>query len=150
MIAERIQGCGWDGVHRVLPNQFFHVEHVAVCGILGAGARPQDALSLRAFGSQRFPAITAENVLITDVGLFAVRNRNLAQKAFQLFLLALIFGDLQTLTDDSIDRIVNAADEEAGYAGDLADVAAARRQLFEASDVGCLRCLHIQFARIAR
>ena len=63
-------------------------------------------------------------MLILNVGLFGVGDRDLAQKALQLFLLARIFGSLKAFGDDSIDRVIDAADEETGYAGNFAQVQA--------------------------
>src|SRR5438128_12668074 len=46
VIAERVEGCGRNGVYRVRANELFHVKHVAVFGILRAGAGPEQALRL--------------------------------------------------------------------------------------------------------
>ncbi len=56
VIAEGVERGGRNGVHRVRPDQFFDVQHVAIGWILGAGAGPEHALRLRALGGQSLPA----------------------------------------------------------------------------------------------
>ena len=46
------------------------------------------------------------------------------------------FVALQSFLDHRIDRAVDAADEEAGHAGNLAHITAARGQFLEARNVG--------------
>src|SRR5436305_7216425 len=57
MIAEGIKS-GWrNGVDRVRADQFLEVHHVSVIRILGAGAGPQQALSLRSTARQSLPTV---------------------------------------------------------------------------------------------
>ena len=65
-------------VDRVGTDQLLHVEHVAVLGILGAGAGPQAALHPRTCGAQVGELVAAEDALIRVVGQLGVRDRGLA------------------------------------------------------------------------
>ena len=56
VIAEGIEGGRRNRVDGVGADQLFDVEHVAIVGILGAGAGPQQALRLRALGRESLPA----------------------------------------------------------------------------------------------
>ena len=60
MIAESIERRGRNGVDGVGPDQFFDVQHVAITGILGAGAGPQQPLRLRALSRQLLPMRAGE------------------------------------------------------------------------------------------
>src|SRR6185437_7222930 len=60
VIAEILDRLWRHRVHRVGPDEVFNVEHVAVRGILGAGARPQRTLDARTFCFERVPARSAE------------------------------------------------------------------------------------------
>ena len=57
VVAEGVEGGGRNGVDGVRADQLFDVHDVAVAGVLGAGAGPQQALGLGAFGGQRGPAL---------------------------------------------------------------------------------------------
>ena len=73
----------------------------------------------------------------TSVSQLAVGDRNFALDALQLLLARAASLDVFSLASMMASTgVVDAADEEAGYAGHLADVAAAWRILFQAGDVG--------------
>ena len=101
---------------------------------------------MRTLGDQGFPAISAKNSLIFLVGLLSVRDRNFSHHALQLFPLVWIFGSLKFGVDNGINQGVNAADEEAGHAGDPAHVAAGRSEFLQTGDVG-LRHFYVNVLR---
>jgi len=68
VIAEGIERRRRNGVDCVRADEFFHIDHIAIVGIFCAGARPEDALGLRSFGGEGFPADTGENALVGLVG----------------------------------------------------------------------------------
>src|SRR5438093_13448308 len=76
VIAEGIKCRGRNGVHGIGTNELFHVNHVAVLRVLGAGAGPQKPLRLRALGGQGFPTRAAEEFLIFLVSEPSVGNRH--------------------------------------------------------------------------
>ena len=78
VIAKGIEGRGRNCVDRVRADQFFHVKHVAIIGVFGAGAGPEHALRLRALLGECLPAWAAENFLIFLVGQLSVGNGDLA------------------------------------------------------------------------
>ena len=89
----------------------------------------------RALGGQRFPAVTREDGLIFLVGLLAIRDSNFPLQALQLLLLGWVFRGLQAGIDDGIHGGIDTADEEAGNARHLAEVATVLGELFQACDV---------------
>ena len=64
MIPESIEGGGRHGVDGVGADQFLDVHHIAVGGIFRAGAGPEHALCLCAFGCERIPAWSGEDLLV--------------------------------------------------------------------------------------
>ena len=121
MIAERIECGRRNGVHRIVANQFLDVNHVAVLWILRACAGPEYALAFRATLRQRIPARAAEQLFILCVGELRVGDCHLALDALQQSLLAGVAGGLHLRGYGVVDCGVDAADEEAGDAGDTAD-----------------------------
>ena len=135
MIAERVQGCRRNSVDSVRTDQFFEVHHVAVRRILGAGARPQDTLRLRALGRERLPARRREYFLIRLVGQLAVGDGNLAENRLQLGLSRGIGFLLDLFAEERVDERIDAADEEAGDTRNFADLSTARRVDFQRIDI---------------
>ena len=136
VIAESVNRGRRDGVDRVWPDQFLDIDDVTVVRILGAGAGPEYPLCLRAFRSQRFPARSGENLLVSLVGQLAIRDGNLAENALQLAFARRVAFLFDLFVQQRIHERVNAADEETGHTGHLADVSAARRELLDARDIG--------------
>src|SRR5205809_475085 len=62
VVSEGIECRGRHRVYGIRTDHFFDVHHIAVAGILGAGAGPEHALSLRAFRDELLPSISAENL----------------------------------------------------------------------------------------
>ena len=86
-------------------------------------------MRLRARYGQKLPARAGEQRLVANVGEFRVSDRRLAAQPIRhLFVCELV----QPLVDCSVD----AADENAGDAADLGDVAAGSRQVLEPGDIG--------------
>ena len=78
MVAKSIESGGRDRIDRLRADQLFHVNHVAVGGILAAGAGPQHPLRLRAMRSQGLPCRAAENFFVEPIGELGIGNRHLA------------------------------------------------------------------------
>ena len=72
---------GGHRIHRVGTDQFLHVEHVAVRGILGSRARPKQPLHVRAFGPQLLPTGAGEQTLVASVRELCVRDGDLAAQS---------------------------------------------------------------------
>ena len=130
VVAERIHRRGRDGVDGVAADERLDIHRVLVGRILGAGGSPKQALRLRARCRQRLPARAGEQRLVAGIGELGVGDRHLAAQR-----------DPPTgLSPSSSSRLsiggVDAADEEAGDAADLGDVAACPRQILEPRDVG--------------
>src|SRR5207237_8017361 len=62
VVSEGIECRGRHRVYGIRTDHFFDVHHIAVAGILGAGAGPEHALSLRAFRDELLPSLSAENL----------------------------------------------------------------------------------------
>ena len=133
VIAERVHRRRRDGIDRVAADQFLDVEHVAVGLVLHAGAGPEQPLRVGACGFQRFPALGLDQVLVGDVGHLRVRDRHLAADGTER--VGLLVAGRHALVDRLVDLRVDAADEEAGDAGDAADVLAARVPVLEPGNV---------------
>src|SRR5277367_1571964 len=137
VIAESVKGGGRNGIDGVRADQFFDVDHVAIFGILGAGAGPEEALSLRTLVREGFPARAGEEFLILFVGEFGVGNGDLAvdagdQRALGGIGVVVVHHLLELAVNEGID----AADEEAGDAGDVAEVDTFFGAGFESGEVG--------------
>src|SRR5262249_7272790 len=63
VLAERRQRLRRHGVDGVRSDQLLDVHHVAIGGVLGAGARPERPLHLRPLALQRAEAAAAEELL---------------------------------------------------------------------------------------
>src|SRR5207248_9828653 len=95
---------------------FFDVDDVAVCGILGAGARPGHALSLRSLGRQLFPSRAAEDLQVALVGELTICNCYLAENALKQAFLLRVLRSLELLVKLGVNQRIDSADEEAGHA----------------------------------
>src|SRR6266481_1641448 len=133
VIAEGVEGCGGNGVHRVRADEFLDVEDVAVLGILGAGAGPEEALSLRALRGESFPAGAAKEFLILLVGKLGVGDGYGAVEAFEKNF-GVTGSSFQQGVNLGVNEGVNAADEEAGDTGDVVDRLALGGTGFESGD----------------
>ena len=87
VIAESVEGGRRNGVDGVRADQLFDVDARRDSLILCAGAGPQQALRLRAFGGERFPSRAAEQLLIFLVGEFGVGDGHFAFEALEQRLL---------------------------------------------------------------
>ena len=83
MIAKGLERRGRNRVHRVSPDQFLDIADVAVPRILGAGARPQETLRMRALGGQSLPSRRAAEFKVALVRELGVGNRHVPKKARQ-------------------------------------------------------------------
>ena len=97
MLAKCIDRSRWHRIDRVWANQFFHVHHVAIVWILGAGAGPQHALRLGALGGKFLPVRSAEDLLIALIGQLSVCIGDLPQQALQQRLLIRVRSTFQLL-----------------------------------------------------
>ena len=141
MVAER------HGVDRIGADQFLDVDDVAVFGILGAGAGPEHALCLRAFGCESFPARSAENALITLIGELAVRDRDFAEQTLEsnaCWLASVVFLS-RSFSMESISVSMRLMKKLATL-GHLLEIAAALCEIFESRDIG-LGNLLVNFLR---
>src|SRR5438105_2545097 len=62
LVSEGIYSRGRHRVYGIRTDHFFDIHHIAVAGILGAGAGQEHALSLRAFRDELLPSIGAEKL----------------------------------------------------------------------------------------
>src|SRR3989441_11708625 len=124
MIAEGIQSGGRNRVHSVRADELFDIENITVLRVLGAGAGPKQPLGLRAFGRKHFPARTTEKFVILFVGKPGIGNGHLAAETFEQSSLAGVCGGLESFIDFAVNKSIDAADEEACNAGNVADVLA--------------------------
>src|ERR1051325_1135405 len=123
VIAECVEGGGWNGVDGVRPDQFLDIDDVAIAGVLGASAGPQEALLLCSFCRQSSPAWTAQNLVAARVGQLGIGDGYLTSEA-------VLFGCGQT-----VDRGIDAAHEKTGDAGNVTEILAGGGTSFEARDV---------------
>ena len=136
MVPEGVERRGRHSVDGIGTDEFLDVHHVAVGGILGTRAGPQDPLCLRTLIGQGLPARAMEHVLIELIRLLGIGDGHLAQQAAQQGSFTGPGGGLEPLAEQGVDRRVDAADEEAGHAGHMAQVAALRGAFLEPGDIG--------------
>jgi hypothetical protein len=113
VVVEGLPGGLGQGVHGVLADELVHVQHVGVGGVLGAGARPQDALHLGARGGDELPVAAAKvaaKALVDDLG---VGHRGRALERFEPPPLRHVGGGLDPLVQQPVDQRVDARHEEA-------------------------------------
>ena len=79
VVAEGRERLDRQGVDRVGSNQLLDVQHIAIAGILDAGAGPQEALPASALGFQGLPARAGEDPLVDLVGDARVGDRDLSE-----------------------------------------------------------------------
>jgi hypothetical protein len=104
---------------RIRSDELFHVLHVAIGGILGAGAGPQWALDPRVLLPERLESLTRERreeVLVRDA---RVGDRGLAPQRVQFFAPGLTLLGADQGVQPTIDLGIDAADEETGDRGNL-------------------------------
>src|SRR5207245_5789738 len=109
---------------------------VGITRVLGRRARPQRALQLRSRLLEHVPPRAAERLpepLIRDL---RVGDGSLSIQAFERALLAGVCAELDLLGQEFVDLGVYAADEKAGHACDLAQIAASLAKLLQAGQVG--------------
>ena len=136
VVAKRVEGRRRDRVDGIGPDQLLDVDDVAVVGVLGSRACPEQPLRLGALGGQGLPALPAEELLVALIGQLGVGNRDLADQAAQQACLVRVRRRLQPRRDERIDRGIDPADEETGDAGNSLQVAAACGILLQACNVG--------------
>ena len=129
VIAERVHCPRWHSVDRVGADQLLDIEHVAVFGILGAGARPKQPLRARALGTELLPARPGEETLVALIRQLGVCDRHLAADAGEGIALGIVVGLAQPRLDEPVDSRVDAADEEAGDTRDPVRIAATRDEV---------------------
>src|SRR5207302_236995 len=105
-------------------DELLDVVRVRIARILRRGARPEAALRARARLAQPVPARAAEQLLPPLVRHLRVGDRGLAVQPLQGALLRGVAGGVDLLGQLLVDLGVDAADEEARDAGDLAQVTA--------------------------
>ncbi len=129
VVAEGIHGRRRDGVHGVATDKRLDIHRVLVGRIFCAGGSPEQALRFRACRGQTLPARAGEQSLIANVGKLRIGDRGLAAQPVRQLIVA-------ELIEPFVDRAVDAADEDAGDAADLADVAAGSRQILKPGNIG--------------
>ena len=134
VVAEGVDGLRRHGVDRVAPDQGLDVEHVGVGGVLRPRRRPQQPLRGGAGGEHRLPPRRRDHLEVSLVGDLGVGDRDLAPQRGER--VGRRVAGLDPGVDGVVDLGVDAADEEAGDAGDQRDVAAAGVQSFQAREVG--------------
>src|SRR5262249_37476115 len=122
-------------VNGVRPDEFLDIEHVAVFGILCAGACPEQTLGLATVCGERLPAGSAEKLLILFVGAAGVSDSNFAMERLEEGLFARVGFGLEHSVDFAVDERINAADEEAGNAGDVRNVLALGYTSFQSREI---------------
>ena len=120
VVAKGLNGIEGHGVDGVGADQLIHIAHVAVVGVFGAGAGPEQALHVGPIVGQALPAVAAEQGLEGLVGNFGIGDRDLTLHAFQtLFFVQGIAADaLHAFLETVIHLGINAAEEEAGHRPD--------------------------------
>ena len=136
VVAERVERRRRHGVDGVGTDQLLDVEHVAVVLVLGAGRRPQQPLRLCALGRKLVPARAGKQALVVLVGQLGVGDGDLALQRREALLFGRVVGPRDLLVELLVDRAVDAADEEAGDAGDARGIAAGLDEFFEAREIG--------------
>src|SRR5690349_20477120 len=121
VILERLNGRRRHRVHRLRPDQLLDVEHVAIAGILGAGAGPEAALWRRAPLAQHREAVAVEEPLVRLVGDARVGDGRRAEQRAQLLFPGIVTLRVNALLQLLVHQRIHAADEEAGDGGDARD-----------------------------
>src|SRR5215212_1553615 len=107
---------GWrHGVDRIWANELFHVEHVSIAWILGAGAGPQGPLHICPAIGKRFPSITGKSSQKALIGEFRVRDRGCPQKCLKLGFIGIRRFSLESSANCSVSLGVDPADKEARH-----------------------------------
>src|SRR5215472_4672577 len=146
VVAESVYCCRRHGVHRVRADEFVHIKHIGIARVLGAGAGPQQALRLSAAASEIFPTGAREQLFVFLISLFGIGDGYLSQQSLQKLGLLLAAGVLEPRGNDGIDQRIDAADKEAGHAGDPAEVVSRRLCCFQSFNEG-LSNPHVRFLR---
>ncbi len=146
VIAERVERRRRNRVDGINADELFDVKDVAIAGILGTRAGPQQPLCLSATVGQSLPAPAADQLLVTLVGELGICNRDLAGQGPQQALLLRIRRRVQPFCGNSIDRCIDPADEETGHAGHTPQVSSAGGKRLQPRHV---RARHL-FVRVLR
>ena len=137
VVAKRLEGRGRDRVDGIGPDQLLDVDHVAVVGVLGPRAGPEQPLRLGALAGQGLPAPPAEELLVALIGELGVGNRDLAESSRAVGLSrSHSVPACSRAADERIDRSIDPADEKTGDAGNPLQVAAAGGIGLQARNVG--------------
>ena len=109
VIEESLDGCGRHCVHGVRTDQRFRVDHVAIVGILGAGACPEGTLHMAAGGAQGRETLAAEALFEQLVREDRIGDRRFAQQALDERVSRI---GRELLLEQLVHERVNAAHEE--------------------------------------
>ncbi len=137
VVAECVVGGRRNRVHRVRPDQFLDVQNIRELGILRACAGPEYALRLRALGGKGCPSRPAENFLVALVGQLRVGDRYFTHQFPKRSLFGRVLRFLDSICDLAVDQSIDAADEKARDASDVAHLAACLRERLKPRDI-CL------------
>ncbi len=146
MIAKGVKRGRRHRVDGVGSDQLLDVEHVAVVLVFRSGRGPQQSLRFCPLCLERFPARSGEQALVFLIGEFGVGDRDLALQRGQPFFLGRIIGASDLFVELLVDRAVDAADEEAGDAGDVGGIAVGGDIFFQPRKIG-FGDLHIDLLR---
>src|SRR4030042_3153690 len=81
VMAVGIQGFQGHGVHGIRPNQWFNIFDVAVGGVFGASAGPEELLSASALGNKSAEAFAGEDLFIYLISHFSTGYSDLPAQA---------------------------------------------------------------------
>src|SRR5439155_15808229 len=109
--------------------------NVGVRRILGASAGPEHTLSLGTLGPQLFPGRPRKDVQVPLVGELAICDSNLTQQTLELLFFRWALRRFRARGNFSVRRVVDSADEEAGYASDAACVSSTRGKFVQPTDI---------------
>ena len=136
MITERVEGLGRNGVNCLRPDKFFHVNHVAILRILGAGGSPQLPLRHGALSAQLGKTLAVEDVLVRLISQLGVGDGYLAEQSANAVFGCLICGRIQFGRQLFLHGGVNTADKKAGHRAGTIHRLAGSRQAFQPADIG--------------
>ncbi len=134
VVAEGVHRCRRNGVDGVAADQLLDIQHVAIRLVLHAGAGPEQALRIGAGGGELLPAIAGNHRLVFDIRHLRVRDGHAAAQLAQSLGITVVGSHARV--DLLVDLRIDAADEEAGDAGQVADIAALGVTVFQPGDVG--------------
>ena len=129
VVAECIHGRWRHGIHSVATDERLDIHCVFKDRIFGAGGSPEQALRFRARNGQTLPAWAGEQRLVAKIREFRVSDRHLATEPIRHSLVVELF-------QPTFDSRVDTADEKAGDAANIGDIAARARPILESGNIG--------------